>query len=345
MNPALRVGIPRIHSKAAEIDLLHEHCFDPLARSDRVSVGAIEDDDVELTEAGSKGYGALIVFGQKVTATTVSSSDDLVLIARWGVGYDRVDVEACTRNGIAVSIAPDGVRRPLASAYVAFILALSHQLLRKDRLIRSGKWRTELDVTGVGLVGRVLGLVGMGNIGREVIRLIAPFQMKKMAYDPYLGREEAGEAGVELVDLDELMRSADFLCICCMLNNETRGLISADKLRLMKKTSFLVNAARGPIVDQVALTEALRKRTIQGAALDVFEQEPVDPDDPILALDNVIVTPHAMGLTDQVTQAVGLSVVQSVLRVAQGTAPKYLANPAVLDSSLFQEKLSRYQNT
>lgn len=344
MNRVLHIGIPHIFSRSVRIDRLHEFGLGLLAESDRATMGFIEAGDVEeLTEKDSKGYGALIVFSQRVTALTVDGSKDLVLVARWGVGYDKVDIDACTRNGIAVSITPDGIRRSMASTYVTFILALSHQLMKKDRLTRSGGWRGQIGTFGIGLVDRVLGLVGMGNIGREIIRLIAPFQMKKMVYDPYLSEKEADEAGVELVDLETLMRSADFLCICCMLNDETRGLISSDKLALMKKTSFLVNAARGPIVDQIALTEALKTHRIQGAALDVFQQEPVDPNDPILALDNVIVTPHAMGHTDQAKSAVSSSVVKSVLRVAQGMAPKYLANPAILESSLFQEKLARYR--
>ncbi len=341
MNRVLRVGIPRDHKKTALVDLLHAYGFDALAESDRTSISSVGANDSEFTE--TEGYGALITHGQKVTEALVGSSDDLVLVARYGVGYDKVDTDACTRNGVAVSLAPDGVRRAMASTYVAFILALSHQLMGKDRVVRSGGWREQVDFFGVGLVDKVLGLVGMGNIGRELIRLIAPFDMRKRVCDPYLSQKDADEAGVELVDLETLMSSADYLCICCMLNEKTRGLISADKLALMKKTSFLVNAARGPIVDQAALTEALKTHRIQGAALDVFEQEPADPNDPILALDNVIVTPHAMGTTEETKRAVGSSVSRSVLGIAQGVAPKYLANPAVLDSPLFQKKLARYR--
>ena len=221
MNRVLRVGIPRDHLKTSLVDLLHDYGLDPLAESDRTRVSFVEANDVEFTE--TEGYGALITHGQNVTAAMLGRSNDLVLLARWGVGFDRVDTDACTRHGVAVSIAPDGVRRPMASVYVAFILALSHQMMSKDRVVRSGRWRDEVDFSGVGLTDKVLGLVGMGNIGREVIGLIAPFQMRGMVYDPYLSQKDADEAGVELVDLETVMRSADFLCICCMLNQETRG--------------------------------------------------------------------------------------------------------------------------
>jgi len=148
--------------------------------------------------------------------------------------------------------------------------------------------------------------------------------------------------GVELVDLDTLMSTADFVCVCCMLNDETYRLINADRLALMKETAFLVNAARGPIVDQEALTVALRDRRIMGAAIDAFEKEPTDPDDPILSLDNVILTPHAMGMTDQCFQGIGRSAFASVLEIATGRVPANIVNREVADHPAFQEKLKGY---
>ena len=166
--------------------------------------------------------------------------------------------------------------------------------------------------------------------------------MRLLAYDPYVSQKEAKAAGAELVDLDTLLRTADFVCICCLLNDETRHLINAERLALMKKTSYLINAVRGPIIDQPALTAALREGRIQGAALDTFDPEPPAPDDPILALDNVIVTSHVMAFTDQFVGDIGESATKAVLDVAAGRIPQYVVNRSVADDPRLQEKLRRY---
>ena len=287
-------------------------------------------------------YDALLVLGPSITTDTLEGVDRLTILARFGVGYDAVDVDACTQNGVLLTITPDGVRRPVAAAVITFILALSQKLLIKDRLTRDGRWDEKLDYMGMGVTGRTLGLVGLGNIGREVFKLAQPFGMRHLAYDPYLTPEQANAAGVELVDLETLLRTSDFVSICCALTSETHHLINTERLALMKESAYLINAARGPIVDQAALTVALRERRIQGAALDVFEQEPVDPNDPILTLDNVIVTPHGICWTDECFLGNGRSACESILDVAAGRVPKNVVNRDALDNPRFQEKLRRY---
>ena len=287
-------------------------------------------------------YDALLVLGPKITTETLEGVDRLTILARFGVGYDAVDVDACTQNGVLLTITPDGVRRPVAAAVITFILALSQKLLIKDRLTRDGRWAEKLDYMGMGIAGRTLGLVGLGNIGREVFKLAQPFEMRHLAYDPYATPEQAQAAGVELVDLETLLRTSDFVSICCALTPETYHLINAERLALMKETAYLINAARGPIVDQAALTVALQERRIQGAALDVFEQEPVDPNDPILTLDNVIVTPHGICWTDECFLGNGRSAFESILAVAAGQIPDNIVNRDALDNPRFQEKLRRY---
>jgi phosphoglycerate dehydrogenase-like enzyme len=258
------------------------------------------------------------------------------------VGYDTVDVEACTRNGVLLTITPDGVRRPVASSIMAFVLALSHKLLIKDHLTRSGRWVDRIDAMGMGLTGRALGLIGLGNIGREVFALAQPFGMRHLAYDPYVRQAEVAGTGVELMNLETLLQTADFVCICCALTPETRHLINAERLALMKKTAYLINTARGPIVDQDALTHALRKMRIRGAGLDVFEEEPIDKNHPILTLDNVIVTPHSICWTDECFQGMGRDACQSILDVATGQIPRSVVNREVLDHPSLQEKLRCY---
>ncbi len=294
-----------------------------------------------LTAAQVQDYDALLVLGAGITADTFIDVNRLAIIARFGVGYDKVDVQACTENGVLLTIAPDGVRRPVATSILTFVLSLSHQLLIKDRLTRAGRWTDTKDFMGMGLVGRTLGLVGMGNIGKETFKLVKPFGMRHITFDPYITPADAAEVDAEIVDLDTLMRTADFVCVCCPLSEETRGLIDARCIGLMKPTAYLINTARGPIVDQKALTGALQNGRIQGAGLDVFEQEPINDDDPLLSLDNVIVTPHSICWTDECFEGNGRSACKSIISVASGQMPTWIVNRDVIDSPILLKKLAR----
>jgi len=288
----------------------------------------------ELAAEQLAGVDALLLWGARLTEEALAGADRLRLVARLGVGYDNVDVEACTRRGIAVTIAPDGVRRPMAASTMLLVLALAHRLLRKDQIARSGQWSERWNHIGMGLTGRTLGLVGVGNIGREVFRLAKPFEMRHIAYDPYATDEVAAAEGFELVDLETLMSSSDFVCVLCPLNDETRHLINAERLALMKPTAYLVSIARGPIVDEAALVAALRERRIAGAALDVFEQEPADPSNPLFQLDNVITTPHSICHTDECFRLMGQSACENAIAIKEGRTPKYVVNPAALEQSV-----------
>jgi phosphoglycerate dehydrogenase-like enzyme len=284
-------------------------------------------EDVRVLRPGDlAGYEALVCFMPRVPREAIETADRLKIVARLGVGYDSVDVDACTEQGVLVTITPDGVRRPMSSSAMAFILALAHRLPQKDRHVRAGGFDRFL-YGGTGLTGRTLGLIGVGNVGSDLVELARPWEMRMIAHDPYA---QAAPAGVELVDLDTLLRESDFVVALCPLNDETRGLVSADALAKMKPTAFLVNVARGPIVDQRALTEALREGRIAGAALDVFEREPIDPNDPLLELDNVILAPHAIGLTDEIYRESGRSASRAVIAVAEGRVPDYVVNREVL---------------
>jgi D-3-phosphoglycerate dehydrogenase len=277
-----------------------------------------------------------------VTAATLDGCTRLALVARFGVGYDNVDVPACTRNQVLLTITPDGVRRPVAASALTLLLALSHKLLIKDRLTRAGRWAEKLDHMGMGLTGRTLGVIGLGNTGRELFTIAQPLQMRHVAFDPYANPAAASASGVELLDLDALLMDADFVCICCALTDETRHLINAERLALMKHTAYLINVARGPIVDQAALTQALVERRIAGAGLDVFENEPIDPRDPLLALENVIVSPHALCWTDELALGNGRQACQSIIDVSRGRMPQHVVNRAVLDDPALQAKLRRW---
>jgi phosphoglycerate dehydrogenase-like enzyme len=296
-----------------------------------------------LTAEQVEGYDALGLLGARLPAEALEGNTRLAVVARYGVGYDTVDVPACTAHGVALTITPDGVRRAMATSVITFMLALSHRLLEQDRATRAGEgWQRKLDLMGNGLDGRTLGLIGIGNIGGEVARLAQPFGLKVISHDPYANPEVAAAIGVELVDLDTLLATADIISIHCALTDETRGLVDAVKLARMKPTAFLINTARGPIVNQQALYDALVSGQIRGAAIDVYEQEPIDAAEPILQLNNVIVTPHAIGWTDDWARITGQSAVSGMLAVAEGRAPKFVVNTAVLEAASFKEKLARF---
>ncbi len=293
----------------------------------------------EVPAEAAAGCDALLVLSPRISAATLEGAGRLAVVARIGVGYDSVDLEACTRAGVAVTITPDGVRRPVASAAMAFLLALAHRLPLKDRLTREGRWAEKADYMGLGLRGRTLGLVGLGNIGGEIARLCAPFGMTLVAADPFADAEAAAGLGVRLAPLPELLDEADFVLVCCALTAETRHLIGPAELERMKPTAHLINVARGPIVDQAALTAALREGAVAGAALDVFEEEPVDPRNPLLEQDNVIVAPHSLAWTDESFRLMGESAFAGILAVSEGRAPDHVVNAEVLETECFQAKL------
>ncbi len=284
---------------------------------------------------------ALILLSHKMAADSFPGDGRLSVIARFGVGYDNVDVEACTRNGCALVITPDGVRRPVAVSILTLLFALAGKLMVKDRLARKGPegWAQKTLHNGVGLVGRTLGSIGIGNIGAEMFRLAAPLDMRLIAHDPYASHDLARALGVELVGLDDVFTRSDFVTVNCPLTPETHHLVNAERLSLMKPTAYLINTARGPIVDQAAITQALREGRIAGAGLDVLEQEPPDPDDPVLGLENAIITPHALCWTDQIFAGNGAADVRAVLDVMSGQVPKGIVNRDIVENAGWLSRL------
>ena len=276
------------------------------------------------------------------TERSFVGNDRLLSLHRNGVGYDRVDVPALTGAGVLLCITPDAVRRPVAVAIITFLLALSTRLFLKHRLTSEGQWGEVAKHNGYGLVGRTLGSLGVGNIGHEMYRLARPFGMRHIAYDPYLKPEDLSDVGVTLVDMDTLFSESDFLSISCPLNEKTRHLVGERELKKMKPTAFLINTARGPIIDEAVLYKALREKWIEGAALDVFDQEPTPPDNPLLKLDNVIVTAHAMCFTDQFLNAVWEIIAKQIGQLMKGEMPDGVVNREVWDQPKFQSKLERF---
>jgi D-3-phosphoglycerate dehydrogenase len=265
----------------------------------------------------------------------------LRLVARFGVGLDHCDVPAITKAGILITNNPEGVRRSVASSAFAFILALAHRIPTMDRLVRTGRWDDRMHHLGTGLGGKTLGLIGAGNTGRELLRLIQPFGMTHVVSDPYAKAEDLAPLGATLKDLDTVVSTADFLAIMCPLDETTRGMIDARRFGLMKRSVFLVNMARGPIVDEKALYLALKERRIAGAATDVFEQEPTPVDNPLLGLDNIIVAPHAMTYTDEGLRMLAEGGFKSARAFFNRQMPYRICNPEVLETPALKAWFAR----
>jgi phosphoglycerate dehydrogenase-like enzyme len=280
-----------------------------------------------LSPAAFTNYEALLIGGSRVTdAELADDSGKLRVVARNGVGYDAIDTKALSSRGVLLTNTPVAVRNAVATAAVAFILALSLRLPLKSRLAREGRWKERADHPGVGLPGRTLGVIGLGGIGRELARLMQPYGMKILAADPHVDAEAAARAGVALCELDDLLRLADFVVVACLLDYTTKRLLNADRLRLMKSSAYLINVARGPIIDESALIDVLSQGRIAGAALDVFEREPTDPSNPILTMEHVISTPHCLCWTDSFVDAVARDAISGIIDVMSGRLPPFVVN-------------------
>ncbi len=288
------------------------------------------------------GAHGVIVLTPAVTAETVARNRDLLAVGRFGVGYDAVDVEACTRNDVVVTITAGAVDRSVAEATVGWMIALGHHLRMKDILVRTGRWDERSRYMGRELRDRTFGAVGLGGIGRATVALLQGFGMKTpLAFDPHIDARTAELAGARQVALDELLAEADFVSIHCPLTDQTRGLIGHRELALMKPDAYLINTARGGIVDEDALYSALERHQIAGAALDCFAAEPVTRPHRFGQLDNVLLAPHSIAWTNELFRDIGRSVCQGMLNLSLGKLPRGMINPQVVDRPGFQEKWAR----
>jgi D-3-phosphoglycerate dehydrogenase len=263
----------------------------------------------------------------QIDASVIEAAGRLKVIARYGVGIDRVDVPAATRRGIMVTNTPGANSAAVAELTIALILALGRDLCRADRAIRRGEW---LRVTGVGLRGKAVGLVGFGAVGREVALRLKGFGCRVLAFDPYVKPEALESIGVERVDLDELLAQSDFISLHAALTAVTAGMVDYSFLNKMKPGSFLVNTARGELVDEGALKAALEEGRLRGAALDCFSEEPPPVHHPLFALPQILATPHMAAHTDEAVQAMGWMAVEACLAVLRGERPPHVVNPDVL---------------
>jgi len=310
-----------------------EPCFAPaafeeLARNPEIEWEWIPEDVAEITPEIAARYDGLHLNGPRLTAASVARDDcRLKVVARNGVGFDTVDVAACAAKGIVVTNTPLAIRRPVAVAALTLIFALTGRLATKARLVREGRWAERVEHMGVGLTTRRLGLVGAGGIGRELIPLARPFFREVLAHDPYAEPEALTALGVRPVGFDALLAEADVVVVACPLTEETRGLFDAAAFRAMRPSALFVNVARGPIHDEAALVAALEAGEIAGAGLDVTETEPIDPASPLLAMERVIVTPHALCWTDECFEAIARDALRAIVDVSLGRPPAHPVTP------------------
>lgn len=289
-------------------------------------------------------FDAIFALATKITPESLRGVKRLAIVARWGVGYDRIDVPALTEADIVLAITPNSVRGPVAEAILTLIFALAKNLPLQDRVIRGGGWRGNLPRLGISVAGRTLGSIGCGNIGQEMFRMAQSIGFGRfIACDPHVSPERVKHLGVELTDMDTIFRESDFVTVNTLLNANTRGLIGESHFRLMKPSAFFINTARGPIVQHEALVRALRENWIAGAGIDVFPTEPPPKDDPLFALENCIVAPHALAWTNELMRENGFEASDNVLAVARGQAPNSPVNRDVLSRPGFQAKLERYR--
>jgi phosphoglycerate dehydrogenase-like enzyme len=278
-----------------------------------------------------QGYDAIISLAPSYTAESFKGVQGLKAICRFGVGYDMVDIPACSKAGILVTITRGAVNYSVAEATLTWMLALSHRVFEKDRLVRSGGWSQRSLYMGTELRGRTLGVIGAGGIGRKLVEMARAFDMNPpIAFDPYVGKTKAAALGLQLVDLPTLMKQSDFISVNCPLTDETRNLIGEKELALMKKGAFIINTARGGIIDETALLRTLTEKSIAGYATDVFAVEPPSMEDPLFTLDNVIVAPHCIAWTHDLFREIGRKVCRQVVQIARGEIPEDVVNTDIL---------------
>lgn len=283
------------------------------------------------------GYHGLVIRGGvEVTAEVIAAGDKLQVIGRAGVGVDNVDLQAASECGVIVMNTPGANTVATAEHTLALLLAVCRNVPQAALTVRHGSWERP-NFRGVELRGKVLGIVGLGRIGRRVARRCRSFGLEVICFDPYLSDDRAHEMHVEKVSFDDLLARADFITLHAALTPDTRGLISKEAIAKMKPGVRIINTARGALIDEPALAAALESGHIAGAGLDVLTDEPPDPDNPLLHMDNVIVTPHVASSTHEAQREVGIQIVQQVIDALHGEDFRNTVNMPIVDRAVFKE--------
>ena len=280
----------------------------------------------EMAERAKDAVGIIPGMDQ-ITREVFEAAPRLKVISRYGVGYETIDLEAATEFGVVVTNTPGVNSEAVADLAFSLILSLARWIPRHDSLMKRRQWKRTV---GTEMPGSTLGIIGLGAIGKGVARRARGFDMRVLAYDVAFDKDFAGLYGVEEVGLEELLGESDFVSLHCPVTPETEGLISGERIKLMKRTAYLINTARAELIDEDALRDALKEGRVAGAGLDVFRTEP-PWDSPLVELDNVILTPHTGACTRQTIERMALRSVENALAVLEGKRPKSVVNPEVYD--------------
>ena len=303
-----------------------------LAKVNAKLVGAACATEDEIIEA-AKNADAILSSGVQITRRVMEALPKCKAIVNYGVGFDAIDVGAATDNNIlVVNIpAPDWCVEEVSNHAIALLLACAKKLAFLNNGTKQGRWveSKQAQIPMGTIYGQTLGLIGCGAIGRMTARKAQCFGLRVLGYDPYADEFLAKEHGITLVGLPELLKDSDFISVHTLLNKETRHLIGEKEFKQMKPTAYFINTSRGPVVDEPALIKALQEKWIAGAGLDVFEKEPVDSDNPLLKMDNVVVTPHCASYSDAAFKQLRTIVGQEAVRVLSGQRPKNMVNESV----------------
>lgn len=290
----------------------------------------------EETRARLHDVNIIVTALSTIDASVIKAGNELTYIVKTGVGIDNIDVDAATRKGVLVSRTPGVNDQGIAEHVIGMAINLNKRLLEADRRLRHGEWdfRSALSGDTYELQGKTIGIIGFGAIGQRLAEIATGVGMDALAYDPYVEDEAMTDIGAEPIDLDELLSGSDIISVNCLLTDETHHLIGAEEFQRMADDAFLINTARGPIVDEKALNKALDTNVIAGAGLDVFEQEPPASDNPLFDRENTVVTPHIAGTTYEGYQRIGDAAVDDIQRFLEGSLPaeEHIVNPEVLSS-------------
>jgi D-3-phosphoglycerate dehydrogenase len=304
------------HKPAPYVDILREGGFEVRYSKDAFFTRGLGSEQQTIDEY--RGVAAAIAGGEHINPGVLAALPELRVVARAGVGFDRVDVPACTRHGVVVTITPTANHEAVAEHALALIFAFAKKIVFNDKATRAGKWPRDLLLP---IRGQTLGLLGLGRIGRSTAVRAKLLGMNVIATEKYPNDAFVRANGIELVDFDTLLARSDYLSVHCPLNDETRGMLNRQAFAKMKPGSVLVNTSRGGTVIEADLVAALRSGHLGGAALDVFEEEPPAKDNPLFAMDNVVLSPHIAGTDTRSMEDMGIECAQCIVKLRRGEWP------------------------
>lgn len=307
---------------------IHEDAVAYLQENFEVVQGTSTEADEIIRQA--QGCSAILIRSAKITAEIMDAIPTLKVVAKHGMGVDNIDVEHATKKGILVVNAPFSNLNAVAEHIVMLLIGLSKRVVRMDKLLRAGQYAQRNTYKTIELKGSTVGIIGMGKISRLVVKKLAGFEMNMIASDPYVTQEDVADLPVTMVSAEEVYTQSDFVIIHTSLFPSTYHLVGAEQFKMMKPTAYMINAARGAVIDEAAMIRALQSGEIAGAGLDVFEQEPPEADNPLFAMEQVVLSPHNAALSDGALRAMAMDSAQGVMEYLTGQPVTYPVNKEIL---------------